>query len=100
MNQLIKREWTAAEADEWTKEDLIAAALGVLCFGTTAIGVPYALLLIPAGFALLAAAVLFGFLMLWVIGPKLNAVSAEYETRQKRYLEELERTMRWEDIDG
>lgn len=37
--------------------------------------------------------------MLWVIGPKLEAVSADYETRQKQYLAHLEKTMRWEHLD-
>ena len=34
MNRLLKlkRTWTAAEADEWTKEDVVAAALAVVCF--------------------------------------------------------------------
>lgn len=56
----IRREWTAAEADQWTKEDLIAASLGVLCFVGVAFGVPYAFLLHPGGFLLLALAAALG----------------------------------------
>lgn len=102
MSQLfqIRRTWTPAEADEWTKEDVYAVALGVLCFVSVAFGTPYTLLLRPLGFAILGAAVLMGLLMLWIIGPKLDAVSEEYEQKQKHYLERLEKIMRWEDIDG
>lgn len=96
----LKRTWTAAEADDWSKEDVYAVALGVLCFVAVAIGTPYAFLLRPLGFVVLAAGVLFGVVMMWLINPKLEAVSAEYEKKQKRYLEDLERIVRWEDLDG
>ena len=96
----MKRQWTAAEADEWTKEDWIAAALGVVSFVAIAFGTPYAFLLQPVGFVLLAFGVLVGVLMLWIAWPKLEAVSAEYEKKQKHYLEHLEKVMRWEDPDG
>lgn len=96
----VKREWTAAEADDWSKEDVIAAGLGVVCFVAVAIGTPYAFLLRPVGFLLLAIGVAVGLLMLWIINPKLEAVSTEYEKRQKDYLEHLEKIMRWEHLDG
>lgn len=96
----LKRNWTAAEADQWSKEDFAAAALGVLAFVAVAFGTPYAFLLRPAGFALFFGGVGLGALMLWIIGPKLNAVSADYEKKQKRYLEDLEKIMRWEELDG
>ena len=43
MNRLLKlkRTWTAAEADEWTKEDVVAAALAVVCFVAVSFGTPY-----------------------------------------------------------
>ena len=96
----LKRTWTAAEADDWSKEDVYAVALGVLCFVAVAIGTPYAFLLRPLGFVVLAIGVLLGVVMMWLINPKLEAVSAEYEKKQKRYLEDLERIVRWEDLDG
>lgn len=96
----LKREWTAAEAEEWTKEDLFAAALGVVSFVAISFGTPYAFLLWPVGFLLLGAGVLAGVFMLWLIWPKLVAVSAEYEKKQRHYLEHLEKVMRWEDLDG
>jgi hypothetical protein len=96
----LKRDWTAVEADDWTKEDFIAVGLGVICFVAVAVGTPYAFLLRPVGFVLLGAGALFGCLMLWIINPKLEAVSAEYEKKQKEYLDRLEKIMRWEHLDG
>jgi hypothetical protein len=34
--------------------------------------------------------------MYWVIDPKLRAVSADYEEKQKQHLERLEKIARWE----
>lgn len=95
----MKRHWTPAEADEWSKEDLVAAALGVLCFVAVAVGTPYAFLLQPVGFVLLALGVVSGVGMWWIINPKLEAISADYETKQKEYLERLEKIIRWEHLD-
>ncbi len=95
----VKRTWTAAEADEWTREDAVAAALGVLSFIAIAFGTPYAFLLQPVGFALLGGGLLLGGLMLWIAWPKLDAVSSEYEKKQRHYLEHLEKVMKWEDLD-
>jgi hypothetical protein len=60
------------------------------------VGVASILLLRPGGIALTAFAVLGTLVIYWVIDPKLRAVSAEYEQRQARYLEELERGVRWD----
>jgi len=101
MNRLLKlkRTWTAAEADEWTKEDVVAAALAVVCFVAVSFGTPYAFLLRPVGFLLLGGGILAGLVMLWLIRPKLDAVSADYEKKQARYLEKLEKVVKWEDVD-
>jgi hypothetical protein len=96
----LRRRWTAAEADQWTREDAIAAILAVFSFTAIAVGTPYAFLLQPIGFLLLVLGVSVGGFVLWFIGPKLDAVSAEFEKRQRKYLENLERIMRWEDTDG
>ena len=37
------------------------------------------------------------FLLYWIIDPKLRAVSVDYEAKQARYLEELERSVRWDE---
>jgi len=93
---LIKRTWTAAEAEEWTREDWIVIVLSPLVMGAFMIGVASLLLLRPLGLTLTASAVLGAFLIYWIIDPKLRAVSSEYETRQAAYLEDLERGLRWE----
>ena len=54
------------------------------------IGVTWSLLLRPGGFIVLAAAIAGTGLIWWIIDPKLRAVSAEYEARQSRYIEENE----------
>jgi hypothetical protein len=93
---LIKRKWTAAEAEEWTREDWIVIALSPLVMAAFMIGVASILVLQPGGIALTTFAVLGTVAIYWIIDPKLRAVSAEYETRQAKYLEELERGVRWE----
>jgi hypothetical protein len=97
---VIKREWTPAEADTWTKEDVLAAFLSVIAFVLVALGTTYAFLLHPIGFVLLGTGVALGGLVFWIVGPKLTAVSGEYEKKQAEYVEQLERIVRWEDHDG
>ena len=55
------------------------------------VGVASILVLRPGGFALTLFALIGTVVIYWVIDPKLKAVSAEYEQRQAKYLEELER---------
>jgi len=93
---LIKRSWTAAEAEEWTREDWIVIALSPLVMASFMVGVALLLVLQPGGISLTVFAVLGTFIIYWVIDPKLRAVSAEYEQLQAKYLEELERGVRWE----
>ena len=93
----IKRTWTAREAEEWTREDTIAVIISPVIYMLLVIGIALSALLIPAGFVILAAAVVLIVVMVYVINPKLTAVSEEYEKKQKRYLEELDRKIKWED---
>jgi hypothetical protein len=97
---LIKRTWTAAEAEEWTREDWIVIGLSPLVMAAFMIGVASLLLLQPGGISLTLFAVVGTGLIYWIIDPKLKAVSAEYEQRQARYLEELERGVRWEEAQN
>lgn len=97
---LIKRTWTAAEAEAWTREDWVAIILSPLVMACFMIGVASLLLLRPGGILLTLSAVVGTGVIYWVIDPKLRAVSAEYEERQARYLEELERAVRWEREGG
>jgi hypothetical protein len=45
----------------------------------------------------LGAGVVLMLVMLWIIDPKLKAISEDYEAKQKQYLEDLEKIARWED---
>ena len=93
----IRRKWTAHEADEWTKEDWIAIVLSPLSYILITMGLAMALFLLPAGFILLTIGIIFAAIMFWVINPKLDAISSDYEKKQKKYLDELEGIQRWEE---
>lgn len=93
----IKRTWTAREADRWTKEDYLAFILSPLVYFLLAIGVVLSLLSLWYGWVILGCSLVLLLLMVWVIDPKLKAISAEYEIRQKEYLEDLEKISRWEE---
>ncbi len=96
--RLIRREWTPADADEWTKEDWMAIVLSPLAYVAIAVGVALSFLLLPLGFIILGIAVVLTVLMHWVIDPKLKTLSQDYEQKQKHFLQELEKTQRWEDV--
>jgi Na+/proline symporter len=93
---LIRRSWTAEAADRWTREDVIAALLSFLAYVLLIIGGTLALLGSVTGYVTLVAGVATAALMYWVIDPKLRAVSADYEAKQKEYVERLEAIARWE----
>ena len=94
---LIRRQWTAEQAGDWTREDWIAIVLSPLVMAALMIGMTKVLLLQPGGFLLLISAVAGTALIYWVIDPKLRAVSAEYEEQQERYVKQLEERLRWQD---
>ena len=97
--KLIRREWTPAEADEWAREDWLAILISPLAYIGLAVGVALSMLLIPIGFVILAITIILILLMHWVIDPKLKLISTEYEKKQKQYLESLEKTIRWEEVE-
>ena len=92
----IKRRWTAVEADRWTKEDYITFVVSPLVYVLLLVGTALSLLLRWYGFLLLGIGLALFFFMLWVIDPKLKAISEDYEIKQKQYLEDLEKIARWE----
>ena len=96
----IKRNWSAAEADEWTKEDWLAIIVSPIAYVLIMIGIALSFLLLWPGFVFLALGIVATVFMHWIIDPKLKAVSDSYELRQKEYIAELERTARWEKTDG
>jgi hypothetical protein len=93
----IKKTWTAAEADNWSKEDVISWILSPLTYILTAVSIAFILLLRWYGFVLLAVDVILLIVMFRVIDPKLKAISTDYEHKQKKYLEDLEKIARWEE---
>jgi dipeptide/tripeptide permease len=94
---MIKRTWTPHEADEWTKEDWIAIVLSPLSYIFIAFGLAMSLFLLPVGFIMLAVGLVVTAVMFWVINPKLNAISEDYEKKQREYLSDLEKIQRWEE---
>lgn len=93
----IRREWTPADADEWTKEDWYAIAVSPLAYILLTVGTALSLLALPVGYLVLAAGILVTVLMHWIIDPKLKVVSGEYEKKQREYLEQLESAARWKE---
>ena len=93
---LIKRTWTAEEADHWTKEDYITFVISPLVYVLLMVGTALSLLLLWYGFLILGLGIVLLLVMLWIIDPKLKAISEDYESKQKHYLEDLEKIERWE----
>jgi hypothetical protein len=93
---LFKKDWTAHEADRWTRHDFLACVFGVLAFTLVTVGVAGALLLRTWGFISLGLSVVFTWLTFKVIDPKLRALSRNFEKKQAGYLDAVERQNRWE----
>lgn len=92
---LIRRTWTAAEADKWTREDAFVIVLSPICYFALTLGIALAFLLRWEGFAISAASIVLIVWMHWIIDPKLKAISEEYEKNQQEYLRDLEDSVRW-----
>ena len=93
----IKRKWTAQEADRWSKEDYLSFIISPLIYILLALGVALSLLLLWYGWVILGACVVLFIVMFRIIDPKLKAISEDYEAKQKKYLEDLEKIVRWEE---
>jgi len=92
----IRRRWTAEEADRWTREDYVTFIISPLVYMLLMVGTALSLLLRWPGFLLLGIGIVCLLLMIWVIDPKLKAISEDYEIKQRHYLEDLEKIVRWE----
>ncbi len=92
---LIRRHWTAEEAQEWSREDWIAIVLSPVVYGCVLFGLVRLFLLQPSALWLLLAAVVGSLTIYWVIDPKLRAVSVEYEKQQSDYAAAMEKRIRW-----
>ena len=93
----IKRKWTASEADHWTKEDYLVFVISPIIYVLLAVGTMLSLFLLWYGWVILAASLVLLLVMIWIIDPKLKAISEDYEQKQKHYLEDLEKIERWEE---
>ena len=93
----IKKDWTASEADQWTKEDWLAIIISPVVYFLLAIGVAFSLLMLWYGWVILGISGVLLVIMLRIIDPKLKAISEDYEIKQKKYLEDLEKISRWEE---
>ncbi len=93
----IRRDWTPRQADEWTKEDTITVIISPLIYMMILVGGAMSALMMAAGFAILGLGIVLLLLMIRIINPKLSAISKGYEEKQKGYIEELERKIRWEE---
>lgn len=93
----IRTKWTAEQADQWSKEDYITFILSPLIYFLLAIGVAMSLLMLWYGWIILGASIILLVVMIKIIDPKLKAISEDYEAKQKKYLEDLEKIARWED---
>ena len=93
----MRRKWTPQEADEWTREDYWALVFSSLAYLLIMVGTGLLLLLPLWGALMSLAGLVAAGVMYWIIDPKLRTISTEYEARQKQYLSDLERTMKWEE---
>lgn len=96
----IKRRWTPEQADEWTKEDWIVIIISPLAYILLSIGIGLSILLLPLGFIVFFLGIIATLLLHWIIDPKLKVISTEYEKKQHEYLEDLERNVRWEEVEN
>lgn len=93
----IKRKWTPEEAEEWSKEDTITVIISPIIYFLFLIGVELSIMLIPSGFLLVGAGIILLIFMIYIINPKLSIISSRYEKRQQKYIEELEKKIKWEE---
>jgi len=87
----IKTHWTAEQADH------VTFIISPLIYFLLAIGVTFSLLLKWYGFVILGMSAVLLIVMIKIIDPKLKAISEDYESKQKQYLEDLEKIARWEE---
>ena len=94
---LLRRRWTAEAAEEWTREDWLAAVLASLSYIFLTVGLALSLLLMWEGYLLFILGIFFALAMYYVVDPKLRVMSSEYEARQRAYISEVEKAQRWEE---
>ncbi len=95
--KLFRKEWTSREADEWSIHDTITIIISPLIYFLILAGGAMSIMLMPVGFIFLGVGIVLLLIMVKIINPKLSAVSRGYEIKQKEYLEELERKVKWKE---
>ena len=93
----MRRDWTPAEADSWTWEDTLAVIISPVIYFLILLGFALAFMMKLSGFIIIAAAIILTVILVRVINPKLDAISRGYEEKQKEYIEELEKKVKWTD---
>ncbi|HUV35457.1 MAG TPA: hypothetical protein VMX58_00785 [Patescibacteria group bacterium] len=93
----VRKKWTPEQANEWTIEDTFTVIVSPIIYVLLLIGVALSIFLVPVGFVMLALGIVLLIVMVFVIDPKLSAISEGYEKQQKEYMEELERKVKWEE---
>lgn len=96
----IKREWTPAEAENWTLEDWLTIVISPLAYICLTLGIALTLLLQLSGVIWLVCGIVLIILMHWIIDPKLKVISEDFEKKQHEYLKQLNRSIRWEEENG
>jgi len=93
----MRRDWTPAEADSWTWEDTLAVIISPVVYFLILLGFSLAFMMKVWGFVIIGIAVILTVIMARIINPKLDAISRGYEEKQKEYIEELEKKVKWTD---
>lgn len=92
----MKKQWHPEDAQRWTWEDYVAMVFSVMAYFGLGVGTPIAFFH-WSGYLLLLLGLVSTIIMIYVIEPKLRAVSNDFESKQQQYLEELQRIVSWED---
>ena len=87
---------TGKVSREWTTDDLVACVLSALSYFNGLAATTLVLMNNATGWILVVAMVFELILMFRIIDPKLKMVSGSFEKKQKQYLEELDRIVKWE----
>ena len=81
---------------EWTTDDLVTCILSALIYFNGLAATVLVLINNATGWILAGLCIIELILMFRIIDPKLKSVSGSFEKKQKQYLEELDRIVKWE----
>ena len=81
----------------WSAVDYWACVLSAASFVLITAGIPMMLLNLWQGYLMVALSIISAVSMFRIVNPKLTLISEKYESRQKEYLEELNRIIKWQD---